>query len=50
MKVQEVKLDNNQRRYLLVDDIGLPLIPVAKYLKYIDNSVANESGITKNSI
>lgn len=38
MKVQEVKLDNNQRRYLLVDDNGLPIIPVAKYLKYIDNS------------
>ena len=37
MKVQEVKLDNNQRRYLLVDDNGLPVIPVAKYLKYIDN-------------
>lgn len=38
MKVQEVKLDNNQRRYLLVDNSGLPIIPVAKYLKYIDNS------------
>lgn len=38
MKVQEVKLDNNQRRYLLVDDSGLLIIPVAKYLKYIDNS------------
>ena len=38
MKVQEVKLYNNQRRYLLVDDNGLPIIPVAKYLKYIDNS------------
>ena len=38
MKVQEVKLDNTQRRYLLVDDSGLPIIPVAKYLKYIDNS------------
>ena len=38
MKVQEVKLDNNQRRYLLVDDSRLPIIPVAKYLKYIDNS------------
>jgi integrase/recombinase XerD len=38
MKVQEVKLDNNQRRYLLVDDNGLLVIPVAKYLKYIDNS------------
>lgn len=38
MKVQEVKLDNNQRRYLLIDNDGLPIIPVAKYLKYIDNS------------
>lgn len=38
MKVQEVKLDNNQKRYLLIDDIGIPIIPVAKYLKYIDNS------------
>ena len=38
MKVQEVKLDNNKRRYLLVYDNGLPIIPVAKYLKYIDNS------------
>lgn len=38
MRVQEIKLDNNQRRYLLVDDNGLPIIPVAKYLKYIDNS------------
>ena len=38
MKVQEVKLDNNQRRYLLLNDNGLPIIPVAKYLKYIDNS------------
>lgn len=38
MKVQEVNLDNNQRRYLLLDDNGLPIIPVARYLKYIDNS------------
>ena len=38
MKVQEIKLDNNQRRYLLVNDNGLPIIPVAKYLKYIDNT------------
>ncbi len=38
MKVQEVKLNDNQRRYLLVDDTGLPIIPVAKYLKYIDNN------------
>lgn len=38
MKVQEIKLDNNQKRYLLVDDNGLPIMPVARYLKYIDNS------------
>ena len=38
MRVQEVKLENNQRRYLLIDDDGLPIIPVARYLKYIDNS------------
>ena len=38
MKVQDVKLENNQKRYLLVDNNGLPIIPVAKYLKYIDNS------------
>lgn len=38
MKVQEVKLDKSQRRYLLVDEAGLPIIPVAKYLKYIDNT------------
>lgn len=38
MKVQEVLLENIQRRYLLIDDNGLPIIPVAKYLKYIDNN------------
>lgn len=38
MRVQEVKLDKSQRRYLLVDEEGLPIIPVAKYLKYIDNT------------
>ncbi|QEZ70861.1 transposase (plasmid) [Paraclostridium bifermentans] len=38
MKVQEVKLDNNQRRYLLINDNGLLIMPAAKYLKYIDNS------------
>jgi len=38
MKVQEVKLDKSQKRYLLVDKEGLPIIPVAKYLKHIDNT------------
>lgn len=38
MRVQEIKLENNQRRYLLVGDDGLPIMTVARYLKYIDNS------------
>lgn len=38
MKVQEVILDSNKKRYLLIDEKGFPVIPVAKYLKYIDNS------------
>lgn len=37
IKVQEIKLDENKRRYLLVYDNGLPVLPVAKYLKYLDN-------------
>lgn len=27
-----------QKRYLLVDEKGIPLVPVARYMKYIDNS------------
>lgn len=37
MKVQEVKLDDSRKRFLLVDDNGVPIIPVAKYLKSLDN-------------
>jgi hypothetical protein len=37
MRVQEVKLENDIRRYLLIDDKGIPIIPVAKYFKYLDN-------------
>lgn len=37
MKIQEVKLDDNKKRYLLLYNNGLPVIPVAKYLKYLDN-------------
>lgn len=36
MKVQEVKLHGNKKRYLLLDDKGIPIISVAKYLKYLD--------------
>ncbi|MCI1585233.1 MAG: tyrosine-type recombinase/integrase [Clostridium beijerinckii] len=38
MRVQEVMLENNQTRYLLVDGNGFPILSVARYLKYIDNS------------
>ena len=30
-------MDSNKKRYLLIDEKGFPIIPVAKYLKYIDN-------------
>lgn len=38
MRVQEVILDSNKKRYLLLDSKGTPIISVAKYLKYIDNT------------
>ncbi len=37
MKVQEIRIDATKKRYLLVDEKGFPITPVAKYLKYIDN-------------
>ena len=38
MTVQEVKLDENKKRYLLLDSDAIPVMPVAKYLKYLDNT------------
>lgn len=35
MRVQEV-LVNSGKRYILVDTVGIPVIPVVKYLKYLD--------------
>ncbi|MBU5310407.1 site-specific integrase [Tissierella carlieri] len=37
MKVQEVILQENKKGYMLLDD-GLPVIPVVKYIKYLDNT------------
>ena len=37
MYVQEVKV-NGQRKYLLVDSEGIPITPVVKYLKYLDQT------------
>ena len=36
MKVQEVLVDD-KKRYLLIDEINRPVVPVVKYLKYLDN-------------
>jgi integrase/recombinase XerD len=38
MRVQEVILEDNNKRYMLIDGNGLPIIPVLKYLKYLDNT------------
>lgn len=38
MKVQEILLEGNKRRYLLLDDRGMPITPVARYLIYLDNT------------
>jgi integrase/recombinase XerD len=38
MRVREVLLENNNRRYILVDEEGFPVIPVVKYLKYLDTT------------
>ncbi|HHT7240208.1 tyrosine-type recombinase/integrase [Bacillus cereus] len=35
MRIQEVTLENG-KRFMLVDDEGIPVIPVVKYLKYLD--------------
>ena len=36
MKVQEVLIDG-KKRYLLIDWNNKPVVPVLKYLKYLDN-------------
>ncbi len=36
MKVQEV-LINNRKRYLLIDGDNKPVVPVLRFLKYLDN-------------
>ncbi|MBT2618969.1 MULTISPECIES: tyrosine-type recombinase/integrase [unclassified Bacillus (in: firmicutes)] len=38
MRVQEVLLENNNKRYILLDREGFPVMPVMKYLKYLDKT------------
>lgn len=34
MRVQEVLLADNKKRYILIDGDGMPVIEVIRYLKY----------------
>jgi integrase/recombinase XerD len=38
MKVQEVILAKHTKRYMLLDHNGLPVLPVLKYIKYLDTT------------
>ncbi|MED1287686.1 tyrosine-type recombinase/integrase [Bacillus mycoides] len=38
MRVQEVLLDGNRKRYMLVNCNGMPIVPAVKYLKYLDTT------------
>lgn len=38
MRVQEVLIENNNRRYILLDQEGFPVMPVMKYIKYLDKT------------
>uniref|UniRef100_UPI004053F141 site-specific integrase n=1 Tax=Paenibacillus sp. FSL H8-0537 TaxID=2921399 RepID=UPI004053F141 len=38
MRVQEVIINDNKKRYLLLDAVGVPVVPVMKYLKYLDQT------------
>lgn len=38
MKVQEVDIGGHRKRYLLTDHSGCPIIPIAQYLKHLDNT------------
>lgn len=38
IRVQEVILEDNARRYMLVDSNGSPVLSVIKYLKYLDKT------------
>lgn len=38
MRIQEIVTSENKLRYLVVDDVGEPIKPIVKFLKYKDNS------------
>ena len=38
MRVQEVLIESNNKRYILLDQEGFPVMPVMKYIKYLDKT------------
>lgn len=38
MRVQEIILENNIKRYLLLDQEGIPVLAAMKYIKYLDKT------------
>ncbi len=38
MRVQKVLIENNNKRYILLDQEGFPVIPVMKYINYLDKT------------
>ncbi|WP_141994790.1 tyrosine-type recombinase/integrase [Bacillus sp. B4EP4a] len=38
MRVQEVLIENQTKRYMLLDHNGFPVLPVLKYIKYLDTT------------
>lgn len=48
MKIQELLLDDYKKRYILVDEGGIPIVPVVRYLKYLDTT--GKSSNTLNHI
>lgn len=36
MYVQEIRIDENKRSYMLLNDDGIPVLSVVKYIKYLD--------------
>ncbi|GMQ60700.1 hypothetical protein AN1V17_51020 [Vallitalea sediminicola] len=47
MKVQEIILEGYRRRYILLDDDGIPIVSVVRYLKHLDN-IAKSSTTLKS--
>ncbi len=47
MKVQQIILDGNQKRHMLLDGKNIPVKPVVKYLKHLDNK--GRSGNTQKT-